>query len=83
MPDQQDDLRATAQSVGEAARKLSGLEQRKLALDPTDPEVARISRDAERLGEDIAVKTTVERILSQEVAREDRETTSADEGAGA
>ncbi len=68
MPDRNDDLRATAESVAVDARRLAALEEQKLELDPSDPEVGRISDTAQRVATGIALKTGAELALSEEIA---------------
>jgi len=72
MPDRNDDLRATAESVAVDARRLAALEEHKLELDPSDPEVGRMSDEAERVASGIALKATAELALSREIATEGR-----------
>jgi hypothetical protein len=72
MTDPRDDLRATEQSIGTDAERLRSLEDEKARLDPADPEVARLSEQAERLTAELKEKGTAERELSEEVSGSSR-----------
>ncbi|MDQ3129031.1 MAG: hypothetical protein M3Q66_11350 [Chloroflexota bacterium] len=61
------DLRATADSIKTDIGRLAVLEDEKLALDPQDPRVDRVSDEAVSLADRIARETRAERQLSREV----------------
>ena len=67
MPDAEEDLRATSESIGDDAARLKALEEQKAALDAQDPRVPELSREAEQIAEGMAAKTTVERALTDEL----------------
>jgi hypothetical protein len=61
-----EDLHATSESIRTDSRRLAEVEAAKLELDPGDPRVDDLSDRAVELADRIAVKTRVERSLSQE-----------------
>ena len=67
MPDTEEDLRATSESIGDDAARLKALEEEKAALDAHEPRLTQLSREAEQLAQGMATKTTVERVLSDEL----------------
>lgn len=67
MPDQQDDLQATEDSVGRDAEQVQALEGAKARLDPDDPRVPQISEQAERVAAGLHAKTVAERELSEKI----------------
>lgn len=67
MPEAKDDLRATAEAVQDDAHRLADLEAKKLSLDPSDPEVDRLSREIHELAQTIGHKAEAERELAEEV----------------
>jgi hypothetical protein len=67
MPDARDDLRATSEAIEDDAERLRDLEVQKQALDPADPTVVALSKEAEDLTQGIAHKATSERELSEEI----------------
>jgi len=67
VPDPEEDLRATSESIADDAARLKALEEQKGALDAADPRLPHLSREAEDLAHDMAAKTTVERVLSDEL----------------
>jgi hypothetical protein len=67
VPDAEEDLRATSESIQDDAVRLKELEQEKTALPLNDPRVAELSREIEALARSLADKATVERKLSDEL----------------
>lgn len=66
MPSSRDDLRATIDDVAADVNELRAIEERKMRLDPSDPQTVRLSRAAEKLAEGVAVKARAERELAEE-----------------
>ena len=65
MPDEKaDDLRATAESIAEDAGRLKQIEEAKLELDPADPRLLALADEAARIGEEVAIKTSIEKELA-------------------
>ena len=62
------DLHATEDSIRADLARLSTIEASKSALDPTDPEVDRLSDEAVDLADDIGRKARAERQLGQDLA---------------
>ena len=69
MPDTEMDLRATSEAIQADAQELAELEARKLALDPADPEVDRLSIEIQEHVRRIAHKAAAERELAEELGR--------------
>ncbi len=69
MPDAERDLRATSEAIQDDAQLLADLEARKLALDPGDPEVDKLSIEVQELVQRIAHKAAAERELAAELGR--------------
>lgn len=69
--DKRDDLRATVEVVEAGAERLAAIEARKGALDPANPQVAELSREAERLAEQLHHHSRVQRSLAETIAEED------------
>ncbi|MEP6637877.1 MAG: hypothetical protein ABJC39_00880 [Chloroflexota bacterium] len=67
MPDPREDLRATEESILSDAAQVVALEEEKMALDPADPRVDRISERVEKLAGGIEDKAKAERLLSAEI----------------
>jgi hypothetical protein len=67
VPDAEEDLRATSESIHDDAERLEALEEEKAGVAADDPRLSALSREAERLAHSIAAKTTVERALSDEL----------------
>jgi hypothetical protein len=61
------DLRATAESIRSDSRRLASLEEEKLALDPEDDRVDRLSAEAIELADRIHRETRAQRQLSDEL----------------
>jgi hypothetical protein len=66
--DATEDLRATADDLAADAERLRRIEERKAALDPSDPALLALSAEAERLSKTIASKATAQHDLAREVA---------------
>lgn len=75
----QEDLVATAESLKEDAGRLFDIENEKQGLDPDDPRLDKLSRDAERLAGEVQHKSRVERTLSDEGPTEPDEPGESDE----
>ena len=67
MPDQQNDLRATEESIQRDAETLKRLEEEKTDLDPRDARVDRISEQVEEVAKGLRDKAVAERELSHEI----------------
>ena len=67
MPDQQNDLRATEESIQRDADTLKRLEEEKTDLDPRDARVDRISEQVEEVVKGLRDKAVAERELSHEI----------------
>jgi hypothetical protein len=67
MPDLRQDLRATEESIRRDADQMKTLEEQKERLDPTDPQVVRISEHVERLAAGLQDKAAAERELSERI----------------
>ena len=78
MPDEENDLRATAETVQNDAERLADLESLKRSLDPADPEVDRLSRRIEDIAHRLAHKTTAQRELGEQIEGHE----SSDDGKG-
>ena len=64
---EEQDLRATGDSIRADLSRLAGVEADKRALDPKDPDVDRLSQMAVELADRIARKTRAERELSTDI----------------
>jgi hypothetical protein len=62
-----EDLRATADDLAADAERLRRIEERKAALDPSDPDLLDLSAQAERLSKTIASKASAQHELAREV----------------
>lgn len=71
MSDKVDDLRATSDSIRADATRLNALEVEKRSLEPADPKVVELSRDIEAIAATLAAKAGVERLISEEIQREE------------
>jgi hypothetical protein len=67
MSDLGDDLKATAEAIAADAEELRDVEEEKTQLEPEDPETARLTREAERIGRRIVPKILVERQINDEL----------------
>jgi uncharacterized Zn finger protein (UPF0148 family) len=65
MPDQEDDLRATEESIRSDADRLKDLEEQKTSLDPADERVTQLSEQAERVSNELRDKSAAERELAE------------------
>ena len=70
MADEMEDLRATADDLADDARRLETIEERKQALGPDDPELVRLSEEAERLTRRMATKASAQLELAEQVSSE-------------
>ena len=61
---ERDDFRATVDSIAADARELTDVEAAKQDLDPDDPKVDELSRQASDLGDRIHRKTAAQEELS-------------------
>ena len=66
-----DDLAATSDSISEDARRIERLEERKRALDPTDPRADTLSVEVEELAAGVTRKSRMERQLAADDAEAD------------
>jgi hypothetical protein len=62
-----DDLAATSDSLREDAREVVDIEEEKQDLDPGDPRLTTLSREAERLAGQVQQKSRIERDLAEKV----------------
>ena len=67
MPDLEDDLRATADSLVRDLDRMKALEQEKLSLDPTDPRVAELSAQIEELARRAQTTSAAQREIADEI----------------
>jgi hypothetical protein len=67
MPDPEADLRATSESIQDDAEQLKALEEKKSALDPSDPLVVDLSHQIEALVRTVSTKARAETQLSEEI----------------
>lgn len=65
--DAEDDLRATADSLGQDAARLHELESRKRSLDPADPEVVEISEEVAEIADRVKTASTAQLQLSRDI----------------
>jgi hypothetical protein len=65
--DPQQDLRATQESIGQDARRVQQLEERKAALPVDDPEVDRLSEQIDSLIDHMATKAEAEKEIAAEI----------------
>ena len=61
MPDPQDDLRATAESIAQDAQIIERIEDEKADMDADDPRASELSNAVENLAAQLHEKTRVER----------------------
>jgi hypothetical protein len=66
--DELQDLRATADDLADDARRLQAIEERKASLAADDPQLVRLSEEAERLTKRMASKAVAQRELAEEVS---------------
>ena len=71
MPDPREDLRATEESILTDATRVVALEEKKMTLDPGDPEVDQLSSQIERIAGGIEDKAKAEQELSAEITADD------------
>ena len=70
MPDLDEDLRATADSLLRDLDRLMRLEEEKLALDPGDARVAELAAEIEALTERTRTTSAAQRDIAEEIQRE-------------
>lgn len=58
------DLRATAEDIAADAARLQAIEEEKVRLEPSDPRVAQLSAESERLARRLVPKTAAQRELA-------------------
>ena len=73
-----DDLLATSESISADAERLQAIEAHKRELEPGDPRLDNLAMEAERIGQQIAVKTTIETDIADGIADETAEDRAAD-----
>jgi hypothetical protein len=66
MPDLEDDLRSTADSIAGDAAQLAALEDEKAGLAADDPRMIELSAEAEDLARAIVPKTQAEHELAED-----------------
>ena len=71
MRDQQDDLRATEESIRRDAEQVKTLEEEKAALDPADPRIAGLSQRVVEVAAGLQNKAVAEQELSEEIRAAD------------
>jgi hypothetical protein len=71
-----DDLRATTEDIAADASQLAEVESEKGKLNPTDPALVPLAKEAAELGEQIALKTASELDLAQEGSSRGGETST-------
>jgi hypothetical protein len=62
-----EDLAATSESLRRDARQVVEIEEEKEDLDPGDPRLSSLSREAERIAGEVQQKSRVERDLAEKV----------------
>ena len=67
MPDLEDDLRATSDSLLRDLERMKALEQEKLSLDPTDPRAAELSAQIEELARRTQTTSAAQREIVDEI----------------
>ena len=66
----EEDLRATSDSVVATAQRIAALEREKTQLPPTDPRVAELSAEIEQLAATLKRETTIERSIADDLTGE-------------
>ena len=66
MPELEDDLRATAESIAADAERLTAIEEEKEALTADDPRLIELSAESKRLAKGLVPKTNAELELAKE-----------------
>ena len=67
MTNPRDDLRATEEAIRQDAKSIVKLEEQKAALDPTDPELERISDKVVQIGGSVRDNAAAEQDLVAEI----------------
>jgi hypothetical protein len=65
-----DDLEATSEAISADVERLQRVEARKRRLGPGDPELVKLSREAEAIARELVPKTIAEGELAAESTRE-------------
>jgi hypothetical protein len=67
MPDDEEDLRSTENSIIRDAARVKALEGRKAQLDPEDERVPELSAEVERVATGMRVKAVAERDIAEQI----------------
>ena len=59
------ELKSTSRELVADAARLQEIESEKAALDPSDPKVLELSREAEAIATDLPLKTATETLLAK------------------
>ena len=79
MPDElESDIQATAQDIAADSEALQDIETEKAGLQTTDPRLLELSRQARKLGREIASKTVAEHELVLEASGGGPDTSAAE-----
>jgi hypothetical protein len=70
MTDLEGDLRATAEDIAADAGRLQEIEEEKARLDPTDPRLAGLAAESERIAKRLVPKTVAERELADSASED-------------
>ena len=65
MADVEKDLKVTSRELVADAARLQEIEAEKGRLDPTDPKLLELSREAEAIAAELPIKTAVETLLAK------------------
>ena len=63
-----DDLMATSESISADAERLQAIEAQKRTMEPGDPRLDDLAEEAERIGQELAVKTSIETDIAEDIA---------------
>lgn len=69
MSDVENDLRATAEDIAADAARLTVIEVEKARLGASDPRLAELSAESERIAKRLVPKTAAETLLTDQVAK--------------
>ena len=69
--DRREDLAATSESLQDDAERVVDIEHEKQDLDPADPRVDTLSREAEGLAGEIQQKSRIERELAADIEKDE------------
>ncbi len=64
----EEDLRATSDSVVATSNRIAALEREKARLEPTDPRVKELSAEIERLAGALKLETKIESSIADDLA---------------